>query len=132
MNERQALDLASEHGVPVTTDRRTKAGISFKVGRYTISRSKGSSDWHIDRGFTTYRRGEAMKEAIDWILAAVEADQTRNISLAEVVADASGLPQTVFRTPDTNGWTCTNALAGILKQQRSEVLVTILPRRYYL
>ncbi|WP_233874184.1 hypothetical protein [Paraburkholderia adhaesiva] len=51
--------------------------------------------------------------------------------IATRAADDSRLPQTIFRTPDTAGWTHTNSLARILDSRHCEVFVTILPRHYF-
>lgn len=132
MNERQAIDLASQHGIPVTIDRRTASGVSFAVGPLTIYRALDSRDWYIGSSLVAYRRGDAMEVAINHIAAARAADLLGHMDIAEISADTSGLPQTVFRTPDTGGWTNTNALASILNQRNCEVFVTMLPRRYFL
>jgi len=44
-------------------------------------------------------------------------------------ADASSLPQTIFRTPQTAGWWHTHCHARVL--EKAEVFVTILPARYF-
>jgi hypothetical protein len=44
-------------------------------------------------------------------------------------ADASCLPQTIFRTPDTAGWWHTHCHARVL--EKAEVFATILPSRYF-
>lgn len=132
MNERQAIDLASQHGIPVSTDRRTSTGVSFAVGPLTIYRSLDSRDWYIGTGLVAYRRGDAMEVAVNRIAAAKAADLVEHMGIAEISSDTSGLPQTVFRTPDTGGWTNTNALASILNQRNCEVFITVLPRRYFL
>jgi uncharacterized protein YbjT (DUF2867 family) len=51
------------------------------------------------------------------------------IEAAEVAANATGLPQTVLRNAGTCGWWHTHSLARVLAH--SEVLVTILPSRYF-
>ena len=53
------------------------------------------------------------------------------VSIAERSANASELPQTVYRTQDTGGWTNTNALASSLGKRETELAVTILPKRYF-
>lgn len=44
-------------------------------------------------------------------------------------ADASSLPQTIFRTPETAGWWHTHCHARVL--EKAEVFATILPARYF-
>lgn len=70
MNEGTAIDAASEIGVTVTTDRRTPRGVSFKVGEHILFRAKEARRWNIDGGSTTYRRGDAIKLALQLILSA--------------------------------------------------------------
>lgn len=49
---------------------------------------------------------------------------------AEGMANASGLPQTVYRNANSGGWWHTNALAPVLA--RSEMFTTVLPDRFFL
>ena len=51
-------------------------------------------------------------------------------SSARRMADKAMLPQTIFRNTETNGWWHTNPLAPVLN--KSEVVVTVLPARYFL
>lgn len=44
-------------------------------------------------------------------------------------ADSTGLPQTVYRGEQSCGWWHTNSLARLL--YKTEVFVTLLPRRYF-
>ena len=53
------------------------------------------------------------------------------INAATLAADASWLPQTVYRGPDSGGWWHTQAMAGMLMRPSISVLVTILPRNYF-
>jgi hypothetical protein len=51
------------------------------------------------------------------------------VERAQSHADSFGLPQTVYRNEDTCGWANTNPFARVL--DRSEILVTVLPLRYF-
>lgn len=62
------------------------------------------------------------KDSIDTSLLAAKLYAKRR-------ADASSLPQTIFRTPDTAGWWHTHYHARLLA--KAEVFVTILPARYF-
>ncbi|QOV06294.1 hypothetical protein CPT_Maja_074 [Burkholderia phage Maja] len=47
MNERQAIDFATEHGIAVTTTRKTKQAATFKVGRFEVVRRTGQRGWLV-------------------------------------------------------------------------------------
>jgi hypothetical protein len=49
---------------------------------------------------------------------------------AQDLADAIGLPQTVFYHPD-HAWNCTHAMAKILRDKQTELHVTWLPSNYF-
>lgn len=53
------------------------------------------------------------------------------ITCAREAADKFGLPQTVFLSPDTNGWWHTHSLARILSMPTTVVHVTMMPARYW-
>ena len=53
------------------------------------------------------------------------------MDIAERAANVYGLPQTVFRTPETFGWANTNPFASFLAARNSEVFATMLPRNYF-
>ena len=53
------------------------------------------------------------------------------IACAKSAADQFGLPQTVFLSPDTNGWWHTHSLARILSAPSTLVHVTMMPARYW-
>ena len=53
------------------------------------------------------------------------------VSTASLAANVYGIPQTVFRTPDTHGWANTNPFASFLTAHDCDVFVTMLPRRYF-
>jgi len=50
---------------------------------------------------------------------------------AQRAADTFGLPQTVYKTANTYGWTNTNALANLLSDPGTQVDMTVLPFRYF-
>lgn len=58
-----------------------------------------------------------------------ETPRRAALSYAEVAADASGLPQTIFRDHDSAGWWHTHSLAGRLA--KSELWISMLPSRYF-
>ena len=51
------------------------------------------------------------------------------LQVAQMQANAFGLPQTVFQNPDTCGWANTNPFSSTLKN--SEVFASILPANYF-
>jgi hypothetical protein len=53
------------------------------------------------------------------------------IETAQLAANVYGLPQTVFKTPDTCGWANTNPFASFLNDRNCDVSVTMLPRNYF-
>ena len=53
------------------------------------------------------------------------------VKTASLAANVYGIPQTVFRTPDTYGWANTNPFASFLTAHDCDVFVTMLPRRYF-
>ncbi|WP_321967193.1 hypothetical protein [Burkholderia cepacia] len=134
MNEKEAVALAAIHGITVSNERKSAVGTWFKVGAIAVTRFKGARYWNIDGGCVTYPRGRAIAIAIERILSA-RADVGRldeAVAIATRAADAAGLPQTVFRTPDTCGWANTNSLAGLLSKKGCETFVTMLPSRFFL
>lgn len=65
MNEQQAIDFATEHGVAVSTTRKTKQADTFKVGSFELIRRKGSRNWLIaGRTGTKFRVGEAIEYCV--------------------------------------------------------------------
>lgn len=72
MNEKQAIELATEHGITVSTDIDRKTYVCFKVGDYEISRSKDARKWFVNHNGMTFtqpgtgrtlafKRGEAIE-----------------------------------------------------------------------
>lgn len=57
--------------------------------------------------------------------------QEQAVGMAKRAANQHGLPQTVFRTEDTAGWSHTNPFSRVLGQCTTEVFVTALPGRYF-
>ena len=53
------------------------------------------------------------------------------IEHAHATANESMLPQTVYRDRDSGGWWHINFAARRLEQRGCELLVTVLPRRYF-
>lgn len=47
MNEQQAIEFATEHGITVTTTRKTKLADTFKVGTFELIRRKGKRGWLV-------------------------------------------------------------------------------------
>jgi argininosuccinate lyase len=77
MNEKQAIERATEHGITVTTDANrwiNKDGksfreLSFRVGGYTVRRPVGpKSYWRIGADKHEYKRGDAINECVNRIL----------------------------------------------------------------
>ena len=48
---------------------------------------------------------------------------------AQAAADKYGLPQTVFKTPETCGWSNTNPFSSVLA--KADVHATILPANFF-
>lgn len=76
------------------------------------------------------RKGRARKPAHDaepsWHIKLEEG-----ISTATRLADSTGLPQTVYKTADTCGWTNTCFISRVLAQPETQVHLTVLPARYF-
>ena len=58
--------------------------------------------------------------------------QDHAVEIAQKAANVYGLPQTVFRTPQTAGWANTNPYASFLPSRDCELFVTMLPRNYFM
>lgn len=61
----------------------------------------------------------------------IETSKREAIEAAKAAADASSLPQTVFRDADSCGWWHTNSLANRLHGAKTKVFATYLPSNYF-
>lgn len=83
MNQQQAIELATEHGITVSTDKVTKEYVSFKVGKLTVVRAPRHTTWCISNpngGALCYpsgpnvgktiklKRGDAIQFAVEMTL----------------------------------------------------------------
>lgn len=64
MNEQQAIDLATENCITVTTTRKTKLADAFKVGRFELIRRKGQKEWMVVGENVKFRVGEAIEYCV--------------------------------------------------------------------
>lgn len=72
MNAKQAIELATEHFIPVTTDRKFYAKnssrvvrVSFTVGKCIVDRPADSKLWNVNGGCVAYSRGEAIRLCVE-------------------------------------------------------------------
>ncbi|MEX3859668.1 hypothetical protein AB3X94_37390 [Paraburkholderia sp. BR10923] len=63
--------------------------------------------------------------------AGTDTSRHEAIEHARIVASETMLPQTVYRDRDSGGWWHINFAARRLEQRGCELLVTVLPRRYF-
>ena len=142
--ERQAYVLAMVHfnlfpkGIIVKRHSwfgKTKKGFDCLSGkgfyRLTELQSMGYSE-EAQRGHEVAKNhwSDWAERAVNELLAPLtDCKVNEAISIAEHIADASGLPQTVYRDANSAGWASTNALANRL--DGAEKLMTALPIRYF-
>jgi hypothetical protein len=83
MNEKQAIEFASEHAIPVGVDRVRRIKVkgswtrefSFTVGNLTVKRRLGEDTWQALGRSERFKRGEAIEKCVRHLLNA-ESDQS--------------------------------------------------------
>lgn len=88
--------------------------------------SRLNGDWCESMRESMREKDAALKALASWHISLSEAAR-----LALQATDTYGLPQTLFRTQQTCGWTHTNTFATVLNKTQTELAVTILPARFF-
>lgn len=88
----------------------------------------------VDRGIALARdhwSSWAEKAVAELLAPLTDICLDEAVRLAHVASDETGLPQTVYRDDSSGGWSHTNALANRLGSRKAELMMTVLPARYF-